>query len=212
MLQLIFQEQRKTGKLDLEAVEMAMRAAMHHAGAAALSQLPRGNPAGPEEREIPCPCGRKARYREMRSKNVLTAVGEIEFLRAWYLCPQCGNGQCPADAALDIEKAGLSPGVRRMLALVGSEAPFDHGRRQLELLAGLEVTVKAVERTAEAIGSNIAQGEQEEIQRAVQLDLPVIVGEPAPILYIQMDGTGIPMVKKETLCQEGANSAMLCER
>ena len=203
ILRLIFQEQRKTGRLDLEAVEMAMRAAMHHAGATALSQLLRGNPPGPEEREIPCPCGQKARYREMRSRNVLTALGEIEFLRAWYLCPQCRKGQCPADAVLDIEKAGQSPGVRRMLALIGSEAPFDRGRRQIELLAGLEVTAKAVERTAEAIGGDIAQGEREAVQRAVQLDLPVIVGEPIPILYIQMDGTGIPVVKKETVGRQG---------
>jgi len=180
-----------------------MRAAMHQAGASALSQLLRGNPPGPDEREIACPCGQKARYREMRSRKVLTAVGEIEFQRAWYLCPHCHNGQFPADAALDIEKLDLSPGVRRMLALVGSEAPFDHGRRQIELLAGLEVTAKAVERTAEAIGGDIAQGEHREIQRAVQLDLPVIVGKPVPILYIQMDGTGIPVVRKETVGRQG---------
>ena len=39
-----------------------------------------------------------------------------------------------------------------MQAMVGQEAPFDHGRQQMKLLAGLEVTTKAVERTAEAIG------------------------------------------------------------
>ena len=33
LLPLVFQDQRKTGRLDLEAVEMAMRAAMHRAGA-----------------------------------------------------------------------------------------------------------------------------------------------------------------------------------
>ena len=44
-----------------------------------------------------------------------------------------------------------APGVRRMLAPVGPEAPFDHGRQQIELLGGLVVTAKAVERTAEAI-------------------------------------------------------------
>ena len=60
----------------------------------------------------------------------------VELLRAWFLCPHCHNGQFPADVALDIEKLDLSPGVRRMLALVGSDAPFDHGRRQIELLAG----------------------------------------------------------------------------
>ena len=198
LLRIVFQGRRKTGRLDLEAVEMAMRAAMHQAGATALSQLLRHEPPGVNEREIPCPCGRKACYREMRSRHVLTAVGKVEFLRPWYLCPQCHNGQFPADATLDIEKTELSPGVRRMLALVGSEAPFDHGRRQIELLAGLKVTTKAVERTAEAIGGDIARGEQLAVNQARQLDLPIIVGEPIPILYVQMDGTGVPVVKKET--------------
>ncbi len=177
---------------------MALRAAMHQAGAAALSQLLRYEPPDAEEREISCSCGQKAHYREMRARRVLTAVGEVEFLRPWYLCPHCHNGQVPADAALDVEKTELSPGVRRMLALVGSEAPFDHGRRQIELLAGLQVTTKAVERTAESIGGDIARREQTSVNQAIQLALPIIVGEPIPILYVQMDGTGVPLVKKET--------------
>ena len=73
----------------------------------------------------------------------------------------------------------------------------------MKLLADLEVTTKAVERTAEAIGEDIAQREQEEIRRAVQLDLPIVLGEPVPILYVQMDGTGIPVVKKETVGRQG---------
>jgi len=90
-----------------------------------------------------------------------------------------------------------------MLALVGSEVPFDHGRREIQLLAGLDVTAKAVERTAEDIGGDIAHGEQREIQRAVQLDLPIVVGQPIPILCVQMDGTGVPVVKKETVGRKG---------
>lgn len=93
--------------------------------------------------------------------------------------------------------------MRRMQAVVGQEAPFDHGRQQLKLLADLEVTTKAVERTAEAIGEDIAARERKEIHRAVQLDLPIVVGEPVPILYMQMDGTGVPVVKKETLGRQG---------
>jgi hypothetical protein len=180
-----------------------MRAAMHQAGASALSQLLRYEPPGPHDCEIPCPCGRKARYREMRSRHVLTAVGEVELLRPWYLCPQCHNGQFPADTTLDIEKTDLSPGVRRMLALVGADAPFDHGRRQIELLAGLKVTTKAVERTAESIGADIARREHTAVDRAIQLELPILVGEPIPILYVQMDGTGVPVVKKETEGRSG---------
>src|SRR5207244_1337887 len=82
------------------------------------------------------------------------------------------------DVERDIENTEFSPGVRRMQAVVGQEKPFDHGRQQLKLLADLEATTKAVERTAEAIGEDIAARDQAEIQRAMQLDLPIIVGKP----------------------------------
>jgi hypothetical protein len=130
-------------------------------------------------------------------------MGSVQVSRPYYLCPHCHTGQFPTDVQLDIEKTEFSPGVRRMQALVGQQAPFDNGREQLKVLAGLEVTTKSVERTAEAIGDDIAQGEQREIQRALQLDLPMVIGEPVPILYVQMDGTGVPVVKKETVGRQG---------
>ncbi|MDX1980456.1 MAG: ISKra4 family transposase [Bryobacteraceae bacterium] len=194
----MFAERRQTGELDLEAVEMAFRAALHQAGAAALTQLLRFPEPSAGQRAIPCPCGSQAHYRELRSRRILTALGEVELTRPWYLCPRCHNGQFPVDRQLDIENRDCSPGVRRMNAIVGQQGPFDRGREQMKVLAGLEVTTKSVERTAEAIGADIAARQQREIQKAVQLDLPVIVGEPIPILYVQMDGTGVPVVKKET--------------
>ena len=182
---------------------MAVRSAMHQAGAAALGELLRFPPPPDDQRTHPCICGQQAHYKDLRSKPILTAVGKLEVSRPYYLCPHCHTGQFPADVELDIEDTELSPGVRRMQAVVGQEAPFDHGRQQMKLLAGLEVTTKSVERTAEAIGGNIAARERAQIGRAVQLDLPVVVGKPVPILYIQMDGTGIPAVKKETLGRQG---------
>ena len=134
---------------------------------------------------------------------MLTAVGWVKVLRPYDLCPYCGLGQFPADIELDIQNTEFSPGVRRMQALVGQEAPFDHGHEQMKVLAGLEVTTKSVERSAEAIGADIAQREQAEIQKALQLELPGVVGEPICILYVQMDGTGVPVVKKETVGRHG---------
>jgi hypothetical protein len=132
-------------------------------------------------------------------------VGRVEVLRPYYLCAHCGVGQFPMDVELDIENTGFSPGVRRMQAIVGQKAPFDHGREQMRVLAGLEVTTKSGERTAEAIGADIAQQEQAEIQKALQLELPVVVGQPISVLYVQMDGTGVPVVKKETVGRQGKN-------
>jgi Uncharacterised protein family (UPF0236) len=200
---VIFQERRKTGRLDLEATEMALRSAMHHAGATALSELLHFPIPTAEQRSIPGTCGQRAGYQELRSKPVLTAVGEATVSRPYYLCRHCHRGQFPADVELDIAETEFSPGVRRMLATVGQEAAFDRGRQRMKLLADLEVTTKAVERTSEAIGEDITAREQSEIQRAVQLDLPVIVGEPIPVLYVQVDGTGVPVVKKETVGRQG---------
>ena len=77
LLRVIFRSRRKTGRLDLEAIEMAMRSAMHHAGAAALTRnVAISTSRATEQRSIPCPCGHQAAYRELRSKPVLTAVGQ----------------------------------------------------------------------------------------------------------------------------------------
>ena len=197
-MQLIFSERSKTGRLDLEAIEMAMRSAMHQAGAAALSERLKFDPPDPEQRQLPCPCGHTAHYVELRSKPVLTAVGEAESLRAYFLCDRCHHGQFPIDRELDIENTELSPGVRRMLATVGQQAAFEQGRQQMELLAGLSVTTKAVERTAESIGADIEMRQQRELAQALQLTLPIPLGQRIPILYVEMDGTGVPVVPKET--------------
>jgi hypothetical protein len=202
-LSRIFAERKQTGGLDLEAVEMGFRAALHQAGAAALTQLLQFAVPAADQRSIPCPCGHQAHYRELRSRRLLTALGEVELSRPYYLCPHCHQGQFPADVELDIENMEFSPGVRRMHALVGQDAPFDHGREQMKVLAGLEVTTKSVERTAEAIGEDIAQREREEIEKAIQLDLSVVLGKPIPVLYVEMDGTGVPVVKKETVGRQG---------
>jgi len=185
-------------------VENALRTALHRAGSAALTELLQfAAPTTKEERTIVCACGQRAQYRELRCKPVLTVVGQARVSRPYYLCPHCHRGQFPADVELDIENTEFSPGVRRMHALVGQDAPFDHCREQMKVLAGLEVTTKSVERTAEAVGEDIAQRQREEIQKAIPLDIPVIVGKPIPVLYIEMDGTGVPVVKKETVGRQG---------
>ena len=189
-------------------MEAAVRSSMHQAGAAVLPQLLKFDPPRSEQRQVPCCCGHTAKYLELRSKLVLSAVGEVQCVRPYFLCERCHVGQFPVDVELDIENTEFSPGVRRMQALVGQQVPFDHGRAQMQILAGLEVTTKSVERTAEAIGDDIVQREKKEVQKALQLDLPVVMGEPIPILYVQMDGTGVPVVKKETAGRQGKTEGL----
>jgi hypothetical protein len=187
--------------VDLEAIETFVRESMHRAGAAALSHLL--NVDSPEQRSIPCSCGQRAHYKEQRSKPMVTVVGRVEYERPYYVCAHCHRAPNPTDAALGVEREEFSPGVRRMMAVVGSEAAFDAGREQLELLAGLRVSTSSVKRQAEAIGAELVRLEQAEIQRSVQLQLPIPLGPPIPVLYVEIDGTGVPVVKKETAQRTG---------
>ena len=51
----------------------------------------------------------------------------------------------PKDGDLDLASTSFSPGVRRMMGRVGAKEPFQEGQRDLEELAGVAVSTKAVE-------------------------------------------------------------------
>ncbi len=201
LLEVIFAARRKSQALDLEAVEMATRATLHRAGAALLKELLA--PPEPFPPQVSCGCGQGARFHGMRPKQLVTVLGPVETERPYYVCGHCHQGQSPRDQELDVVGTAYSPGVRRMMAVVGSETSFAQGREQLHLLAGLEVTAKGVERQAEATGADIAAHEQQAIQQEVELELSEVKGPEVPVLYVEMDGTGVPMVASETQGRPG---------
>lgn len=183
---------------------MAARAALHRAGAAGLEALLAAQGECP--RQVPCGCGQPAHYHGRRRKRRLTVLGRVETKPPYYVCPAGHQGQSPRHPELDVEGTEYSPGVRRMMAVVGSETSFEQGREQLALLAGLEVGTKAVERRAEALGADLAAQEQAMVQPGLQLELPEVAGPEIPVLYVEMDGTGVPMVALETEGRAGKQS------
>src|ERR1035437_8254801 len=68
----------------------------------------------------------------------------------------------------------------------------------MKVLAGLEVPAKAIERTAESIGAEIARRDKREIDRAKQLVLPIVSRQTIPKMYVPMDGVQIQVVAAET--------------
>ncbi len=195
---MVFRDRKATGRLDLESVETAIRAALHHAGASALTQLLQFESPDADHLTIPCLCGHTARFKEMRAKSFLSVVGTAEVRRPYYLCSHCSKGQHPVDAELGIAGLESSPGVRRMEAMLGAEMPFVPAREPMKVLAGLEVPAKAIERAAESIGTAIAARDQQEINRAKQLVLPLVSRQNIPKIYVLMDGVQIPVVAAET--------------
>jgi len=143
---------------------------------------------------FPCRCGKTARYAGRRPKTFTTVLGEMTLLRAYYYCDDCATGFCPRDRALGMEGASLSPAVTRMVGLSAAMVSFQESAELMGELAGVPVAAKQVERTAEALGREIAQDEQ-----------TVVEPQPpsAPTLYLGMDGTGVPMRASELVGRQG---------
>jgi glucosamine--fructose-6-phosphate aminotransferase (isomerizing) len=80
--------------------------------------------------QVACGCGQQAHYPDHRPKQWLTVRGSLQFDRAYEVCPDCHKGQSPRDRELDVEGVGDSPGVRRMMAAVGSESSFEQSRHR----------------------------------------------------------------------------------
>lgn len=95
---------------------------------------------------MPCGRGHQAQFVGHRRKAVYTLLSPVGVRRAYYHCAACQAGMIPKDRTLNIADTSFSPGVRRMIGRVGAKEPFDAGRRDLEALAGVVVTTKAVER------------------------------------------------------------------
>ena len=154
--------------------------------------------------QMDCGQGHAAEFVEYRWKQVQTVLGPVAVERAYYWCQQCGQGWVSRDQELDIVRTGLSPGVRRMMGRVGSKESFQEGQQDLRELAGLEVTAKEVERVSEQLGQ---QADSWRTQASpVGASSSVVVLKAIPKFYITYDGTGVPMVPRETEGRRGKQS------
>lgn len=201
----MLRDRQQLGHLDLEASEMAIRAAMHEVGGLLLAKLLNCDGGGYRGKHIDCGQGHQAAFVDYRDKEVLTVLSSVAIRRAYYHCAPCETGLLPKDRELDIVGTSLSPGVRRMMGRVGGKESFDQGRGDLEALAGVVVPTKQVERISEQSGVQIESIWKQEREA-------IVSGKLAPLLpavtklYIAMDGTAVPMVPRETEGHRGKDA------
>jgi len=93
-----------------------------------------------------------------------------------------------------MKDSSLSPAVTRMVGLAAAMVSFQEADELMRDLAGVPVGAKQVERTAEALGCEIAQDERTRVEPSSPC---------APTMYLGMDGTGVPMRAAEVEGRHG---------
>jgi hypothetical protein len=176
---------------------------MLQAGCGMLGRLLAADPGyrGPR---VPCGQGHEAGFVSYRDKVIDTVLGPVTLTRAWYHCATCKHGLAARDAELGVSGQAMSPGLRAMNDQAAAAGPFAKAARLLENLAGVRLSVKRVERAAEASGTTAATAIRD---RAAMITARTLVPfPPSPLpdkLYAAIDGTGVPVTAKETAGRDG---------
>jgi hypothetical protein len=198
---LSWRDKARLGHFDLESLEIRLRASMHEMGSVILEKLLNSDGGDYRGRTLPCEQGHDFEFKEYRDKEILTVLGSVTIQRAYYYDERCQQGYFPKDRVLDIEETSCSPGVKRMMGKVGAYRPFGLGHEDIKEMAGIAVDPKAIERTCHQLGQEVETFYQREAEGYVSGK--VIPIKAIPKLYICIDGTGVPVVKAETVNRKG---------
>jgi len=173
---------------------MRIRSSMHAIGRGILSTVINADGGGYQGGTLRSGDGHCYEFLGYRDKEVLTVLGPVIVQRAYYYDRESNKGYCPKDRALDIERTSYSAGVRRLISKVGAYRPFGLGHQDLYELGDIRVSAKEVERVSEMVGYQVEACPALEVTSSI---------EAGSRMYVCMDGTGIPVVKKETVGRQG---------
>lgn len=193
----------KAKEADLEAWEEAIRVAVLAAGAGVLERLLADMCCGRRNEAVMCACGARMQSRGVREKSLRSILGPLTLRRTMFRCPVCGETRFPADEALNAAGTSFSPGLRRMMSRAGGNTTFKEAADDLKIYAGVTVGAKDVERTAESSGAAMERWARAERDALIADDAWKPVKKDIPVLYVCMDGTGVPVTKTETAGRKG---------
>jgi hypothetical protein len=160
--------------------------------------------AGHHGPAVDCGAGHQAQFVSYRDKTVDTVLGPVTMNRAWYHCRPCGHGLAPRDGELGVAGETMSPGLAKMSARAGAAVPFTPGAVLVGELAGIALTGRRLGRRAEADGAAAAAAIGAQAAAITARTLVPLPPAPVPdMLYLAIDGTGVPMTAAETEGRDG---------
>ena len=128
-----------------------------------------------------------------RPLDMHSIFGPVELRRNYFYSPGEGGGRFPLDEALGLVES-FSPAVVRLAARAAARAGYEAASQDLAVMAGLEIEGRQIHRLVNLVGGKVAA----ELERGAAPD-----GGLIPVLYVEVDATGVPMVAEELVGRQG---------
>jgi hypothetical protein len=207
-LTVLLRRIKAAASFDLEACEFSIRDAVMGLGAGFLERPLNKVGRGRRAEVLHCPrCARIMASVGIKYKTLRSILGRVRFGRSLFVCPHCGAFRFPADEELGIENTTFTPGAQRMMAKAASRSTFVEAAEDLALYANLKVTPKTVERCARTIGREIEawmkRQDADLLRDANACETTGVAANAPGVLYIEYDGTGVPIRRAELQGRKG---------
>jgi hypothetical protein len=119
--------------------------------------------------------------------------GIVKLRRHYFYAPAEGTGRFPLDEALGLVES-FSPALVRLAARAAAREGYEAASEDLAALAGIGVEGRQIHRLVQHVGPKVAAA----LQQGQTQDTAAI-----PILYVEVDATGVPMVAEELAGRKG---------
>ena len=118
-------------------------------------------------------------------RDIETLFGPLILRRNYYHAAATGQGRYPLDEALKL--AGpYTPALARLMSRAGAQTGFESASEDLRVYGGLTIPGRQIHRLMQTIGPAV--------HHAVETALADTPSATIPVLYVEVDGTGAPMV------------------
>jgi hypothetical protein len=122
-----------------------------------------------------------------------TIFGVVELRRNYFYAPASGTGRFPLDEALGLVES-FSPALVRLAARAAAREGYQAASEDLEAFAGIAIESRQIHRLVNQVGPKIAAA----LEQGANPDLRAI-----PVMYVEVDATGVPMVAEELAGRKG---------
>ncbi len=152
-----------------------------------------GTRAGYGGTQVPCACGRGARFVGYRRRWVRGVPGEVGVSRAYYHCPACQTGVVPWDREQGLDAQAFTPRCKALITEVcAREASYRQAQTVLARHHHLSLAVSSLEAVAEAVGGRMRAAENEQVRAFfLQEQLPdadpLLASAVGKRLYVSLD-------------------------
>ena len=173
----------------MEAVELGLREALFKDGRRLLEQL-----YNHADLRVPDNASRPGeKCHPARTKKIQTLFGAIQVRRHYFYQPETHTGRCPLDQALGLIHS-FSPALVRLAARAAAKEGYESASQDLLAQAGVALEGRQIQRLINLIAPAVAT----QLEKGATPCAEVI-----PILYAEVDGTGVPMVAEELAGRSG---------